>query len=261
MKRYFYLICFFFLSVFNATNVTAKEKIVVFAASSLTAMLEDVATQYKKAHPETEILFSFASSSTLAKQIAQGAEADLFISAHPSWMTYLQEQHAVNTSSIRPLISNVLALITYPDSPLTKNKMDINTLKSLNWATILKNDKMVIGDPKHVPAGIYAKESLQNLGLYDTLSPYFVFANSVKNAVRFVEQKEALAGIVYSSDAINNDKVQIILEFAQNLHSPIYYHLAEVKQNSPENVTDFANYLYSDDAKKIFSNYGLKILL
>lgn len=256
-RRFFFLLIVIFVTI---SSTYAKEKVVVFAASSLSYILDDIAKNYQQHNLDVEFTFSFASSSTLAKQITQGAPAALFISAHPLWAEYLAKQKIVSENAIKPLLTNSLVFITYPDSVLTKMPFDLQQATQLNWSSLLTNEKIVIGDPEHVPAGIYAKEALTQLKLYDTFAPHFVFANSVKNALRFVEQKEALAGIVYYSDAINNDKITVLSQFPAQTHEPILYHLVEINENSSLATKRFAEYLYSDYAKQTFKKYGLAVI-
>lgn len=233
----------FIVTLLVSLTTSATPKITVFAAASLTNAMQDIATSYKDA----EIVFSFASSSVLAKQIEQGAPADIFMSADQKWMNYLIE-HKVATDK-QNLLKNGLVLIAPKQSKLEKVEIDANT----DWQAILpKGERLAVGDPDHVPAGLYAKESLTNLGVFDKLLPQMAPASNVRDALMLVERNEAALGIVYSTDAKVSDKVKIIGSFPAETFTPIEYPITLLKPEAKE----FYQYLSSETAKKIFQKYG-----
>ena len=172
-------------------------KITVFAAASLTNAMQDIAAEYKK-EKNVEVVSSFASSSTLARQIEAGAPADLFISADQKWMDYAVQKKSIDTASRTTLLGNSLVVVAPKTSP--QGEMTIN--KETPWTSLLKDGRLAVGDPEHVPAGIYAKEALQKLGAWDTLSPKLAPAEDVRGALALVERNEAPLGIVYGSYAV-----------------------------------------------------------
>lgn len=233
----------FIVTLLVSLTTSATQKIRVFAAASLTNAMQDIATTYKDA----EIVFSFASSSVLAKQIEQGAPADIFMSADQKWMNYLIE-HKVATDK-QNLLKNGLVLIAPKQSKLEKVEINANT----DWQAILpKGERLAVGDPDHVPAGLYAKESLTNLGVFDKLLPQMAPASNVRDALMLVERNEAALGIVYSTDAKVSDKVKIIGSFPAETFTPIEYPITLLKPEAKE----FYQYLSSETAKKIFQKYG-----
>lgn len=233
----------FIVTLLVSLTTSATQKITVFAAASLTNAMQDIATTYKNA----EIVFSFASSSVLAKQIEQGAPADIFMSADQKWMNYLIE-HKVATDK-QNLLKNGLVLIAPKQSKLEKVEINANT----DWQAILpKGERLAVGDPDHVPAGLYAKESLINLGVFDKLLPQMAPASNVRDALMLVERNEAALGIVYSTDAKVSDKVKIIGSFPSETFTPIEYPITLLKPEAKE----FYQYLSSETAKKIFQKYG-----
>lgn len=233
----------FIVTLLVSLTTSATQKITVFAAASLTNAMQDIATTYKDA----EIVFSFASSSVLAKQIEQGAPADIFMSADQKWMNYLIE-HKVATDK-QNLLKNGLVLIAPKQSKLEKVEINANT----DWQAILpKGERLAVGDPDHVPAGLYAKESLTNLGVFDKLLPQMAPASNVRDALMLVERNEAALGIVYSTDAKVSDKVKIIGSFPAETFTPIEYPITLLKPEAKE----FYQYLSSETAKKIFQKYG-----
>lgn len=233
----------FIVTLLVSLTTSATQKITVFAAASLTNAMQDISTSYKDA----EIVFSFASSSVLAKQIEQGAPADIFMSADQKWMNYLIE-HKVATDK-QNLLKNGLVLIAPKQSKLEKVEINANT----DWQAILpKGERLAVGDPDHVPAGLYAKESLTNLGVFDKLLPQMAPASNVRDALMLVERNEAALGIVYSTDAKVSDKVKIIGSFPAETFTPIEYPITLLKPEAKE----FYQYLSSETAKKIFQKYG-----
>ncbi|MEE3650944.1 MULTISPECIES: molybdate ABC transporter substrate-binding protein [unclassified Brenneria] len=231
--------------------MAAEEKVTVFAAASLTNALQEIATQYQKEKNVT-IVASFASSSTLARQIEQGAPADMFISADQQWMNYVQDKNLIETDSRYTLLGNELVVIAPSTSPLKDLAINENT----DWKSLLKEGRLAVGDPDHVPAGIYAKEALQNLKAWDALSPLMARANSVRAAMALVEREEAPLGIVYGSDVVASDKVKVVGLFPANSHKPVEYPMAIVKDRTNPAVTAFYAQLKTPEAAAIFKRYG-----
>ena len=239
------------LSVTLAGQAVAAEKITVFAAASLTNALQEIATQYQK-KTGVEVVSSFASSSVLARQIDQGAPADLFISADQQWMDDVVGKNSVVTRTRYTLLGNDLVLIA-PKSDAAKT-VTINN--QTDWKRLLKGERLAVGDPDHVPAGIYAKEALQKLGAWDALSPQLAPANNVRAALALVERNETPYGIVYGSDAVVSEKVQVVGRFPEDSHKPVEYPMAIVKDHQNATVEAFYNYLQGPDAAAVFKQYG-----
>ncbi|HEG0620535.1 TPA: molybdate ABC transporter substrate-binding protein [Yersinia enterocolitica] len=237
------------LIAFSSSAMAAD--ITVFAAASLTNALQDIAAQYKK-EKQVDVVASYASSSTLARQIEQGAPADLFISADQQWMDYAIDKQQMVANTRYTLLGNELVLIAPKDSKITKVEID----KKTDWKKLLEGGRLAVGDPDHVPAGIYAKESLENLGAWATLAPEMARANNVRSAMALVERAEAPLGIVYGSDAIASDKVKVVGVFPESSHKPVEYPMAIVKGHENPTVTAFYDYLKSPAAAVIFEKYG-----
>lgn len=236
-------------TLLTCLSANAAEKIMVFAAASLTNAMQDISTIYHAEHQDSDIVFSFASSSVLARQIEQGAPADIFMSADQKWMDYLIKLDIVKNK--QTLLKNSLVLI----APLDSNLNQVNINKNTDWHTILPQDeKMAVGDPDHVPAGLYAKESLTNLGVFNQLTPQLARASNVRDALMLVERGEAALGIVYSTDAKVSDKVKIVGEFPADSFAPIEYPIALLTNNTP--ATDFYQFLTTPQAQTIFIKYG-----
>ncbi|MBN4111403.1 molybdate ABC transporter substrate-binding protein [Proteus mirabilis] len=233
----------------------ASEKITVFAAASLTNALNEISAQYKQ-EKQADVVASYASSSTLARQIEQGAPANLFISADQQWMDYVINKNLMVTDSRHTLLGNDLVLIAPKDSKL--NNVVIN--KDTKWKSLLNGGKLAVGDPDHVPVGIYAKESLEYLGAWDVVSPEMARTNNVRSGMALVERDEAPLGIVYGSDAVASDKVKVVGVFPTDSHKPVEYPMAVVKGQDNKAVCDFYDYLKTPQAAEIFKKYGFSPL-
>lgn len=240
------------LTLVVAGQAVAQEgKITVFAAASLTNAMQDIAAAYTK-EKQVKVVSSFASSSTLARQIEAGAPADLFISADQKWMDYAVEKKAVDSASRETLLGNSLVVVAPKSSAQGKIKIDAKT----DWNSLLKGGRLAVGDPDHVPAGIYAKEALQKLGAWETLSPKLAPAEDVRGALALVERSEAPLGIVYGSDAVASKGVKVVGTFPEASHKKVEYPLAIVDGHKNATVSAFYDYLKGPQASEIFKRYG-----
>lgn len=177
----------------------------MFAAASLTNALNEIAAQYKQ-ETNNQVVASYASSSTLARQIEQGAPANLFISADQQWMDYVIDKQLMVKNTRYTLLGNELVLI----APKTAKLDNVEINQQTDWKKLLDGGRMAVGDPDHVPVGIYAKESLEKLGAWDTVNPMLARTNNVRSGMALVERDEAPLGIVYGSDAVASDKVKVV---------------------------------------------------
>lgn len=240
------------LTLTVAGHALADEaKITVFAAASLTNAMQDIAKEYKK-EKNVDVVSSFASSSTLARQIEAGAPADLFISADQKWMDYAVDKKAIDTSSRETLLGNSLVAVAPKASKLDKVTIDAKT----DWTRLLDGGRLAVGDPDHVPAGIYAKEALQKLGAWETLSPKLAPAEDVRGALALVERNEAPLGIVYGSDAVASKGVKVVGTFPEDSHKKVEYPLAIIDGHKNATVSAFYDYLKGPQASAIFKRYG-----
>ncbi len=231
----------------------AEQKITIFAAASLTNAISEIAAEYEKSQ-QVNIQTSFASSSTLAKQIEKGAPADIFISADTKWMNYLQEKNLIKKESKVNLLGNQLVLIA-PKSKVFK----VNMEKGFDLATAFSG-KLCTGELESVPVGIYAKQSLKSLDWWDGIKMRIVGTQDVRAALLFVERAECDAGIVYATDAKVSGKVEKIALFPEVTHEPIVYPLALLSHGSAQ-ASAFYDYLRSEKAKVIFAKYGFNTYL
>lgn len=244
------------LAVVAASGVARAEPVTVFAAASVTNAMEEIGELFREKGEEAQ--FSFASSSTLARQIEAGAPAQIFVSANEEWMDYLAERDLIEPATRVSPISNRLVLIAPSDSDLTS----IEITGSTDFASPLgSHGRLAVGDPEHVPAGIYAKQALERLGAWTSLEPRLARADNVRAALALVETGEAPLGIVYSTDAAASTGVKVIGTFPPTSHDAITYPFAIVKDPGGGDVIgEEAKALFSlmtgTEGLAIFARYG-----
>lgn len=238
---------------FDAVEAQASEKVLVFAAASTTNAVEDIGQLFSQKSKHAFVP-SFASSSTLAKQIEAGAPANVYISANPKWMAFLDDKGLIEKGTRSDLLSNRIVFIAPAPSDL---KIDIRP--GFTLFELLNGEKLSMGDPDHVPAGIYGKQALESLGVWEKIAPHVVRAKDVRTALVFVERGEAPLGIVYATDAAISDKVAVVGMFPEESHPPITYQAGIVKGNNTEPARAFFEFLKSPGAKAIFEKYGFSV--
>jgi len=236
----------------TAASQTSKE-ITVFAAASLTNALQEIADRFT-GKTGTQIKLSFASSSTLAKQIESGAGAQLFLSADEAWMGYLEKAGLIADGTRRSLLGNGLVLAIPAEKTLS-----VEIGNDAVWLKQVPEGRIATGDPDHVPVGKYAKQALANLGAWHAVEPRLARADNVRNALVLVERGEAVAGIVYSTDAAVSKKVKVAATFPESSHDPISYPVALMKDQDKGDARVFYDFLLTPEAREIFEKYGFKV--
>jgi molybdate transport system substrate-binding protein len=222
--------------------------ITVSAAVSLKDAL-DAATQiYKTKNPGAAVHFNLGGSGTLQRQIEQGAPADLFISASPDEMDKLESESLLLPGSRKNLVTNRVVLIV----PLGATA--VTTFQDLTKPAV---KLIALGEPRTVPAGMYAQQILTHLGLYDRLKPKFVFGKDVRDVLTYVATGNADAGIVYATDAPISPKVKVVADAPPGSHAPVIYPIAVVRASgNAAAAKDFEAFLLSAPARAVFAKYG-----
>jgi molybdate transport system substrate-binding protein len=227
----------------------------VFAAASMKNALDDIDATYA-AKTGVKISVSYGASSTLAKQIEQGAPADIFASADTDWMDYAMQMKTIKEPTRVNLLGNNLVLIAPNDS-----KVDSVTIgPGFDLAKLVGDGRIATADVKSVPVGKYAKASLEKLGAWEAVEKKFAMTENVRVALTLVARGEAVLGIVYSTDAKVEPAVKIVGTFPTDSHPPIIYPVAATATAKPE-ADDYVAFLRSAAAKAIFEKYGFKFLV
>jgi molybdate transport system substrate-binding protein len=222
------------------------QALVVFAAASLKSALDEVASL-----SPSKPAISYGASSALARQIENGAPAQVFVSADLDWMDYLESKRLIRSETRRNLVGNRLVLIS-PAGGAAR----IEVRPGFPLAELLGGGRLALGDPAHVPAGKYAKAALEKLGVWDAVSGKLAPAENVRVALALVARGETPLGIVYATDASAEPKVRVVATFPDGLHAPIVYPVALTSAAKDPAAAGFLALLSSPAARKVFENHG-----
>lgn len=226
---------------------TKKVELTISAAASLKEAMADIEPLFKNKYSNITLTFNYGSSGSLQEQIEQGAPADLFISAGQKQMTALVDGGFILDGSNKNLVQNSLVLVGPSDTTIT-------SLNEINSDSVTH---IAMGEPDSVPAGKYAKEVLTNSNLLTQIESKLVYAKDVKEVLSWATSGNADVGFVYLSDAISSNSAKIIETIDESLHSPITYPVGVIKESKNiDAAKDFENFLFSDEAAKIFEKYG-----
>jgi molybdate transport system substrate-binding protein len=239
----------------HSPALAQDKSLTVFAAASMKNALDEIDAAYT-AKTGVRITVSYAASSALAKQIEQGAPADIFVSADTDWMDYAIAKKNINEPSRVNLLGNSIVLIAPKDS-----RIDTVTIgQDFDLARLAGDGKIATGDVKAVPVGKYAKAALEKLGAWNAAEPKFAMADSVRAALTLVARGEAVLGIVYTTDAKVEPGVKIVGTFPADSHPPIIYPVAATTTAKTE-AADYLAFLRSSVAKNILEKYGFTFLI
>ena len=227
---------------------TAKHDITVSAAVSLKDALDEAAALYRSQKPGTVVHFNLGGSGTLRRQIEEGAPVDIFISAASEEMDKLESQNLLLLGTRKNLARNRVVLIVPAGEVGIKSFQDLAKLEVRHIA---------MGEPQTVPAGMYAREILTHLSLYDQLKPKFVLTKDVRQVLTYVATGNVDAGIVYATDARMSSKVKVVADAPEGSHSPVIYPVAIIKASrNPAGAKEFEAFLQGAQARAVFEKYG-----
>ncbi len=248
-----------FLSLFvivTASYAQAQEKLItVFAAASMKNVVDELNAAFTK-QGGVKVTASYAASSALARQIEQGAPADVFISADIPWMDHVEKLSAIKVPSRFNLVGNRLVLIAPKDSKIDK----VNIGQGFDLAALAGNGRIATGDVKAVPVGRYAKAALEKLGSWAKAESKFAMADNVRAALLLVSRGEAALGIVYETDAKVEPGVKIVGAFPEGSHPPVIYPAAVTAKAKPE-ADAYLTFLRSKPAATTFERHGFTYLV
>lgn len=240
----------FALAALPGSVQAAEAELVISVAASLTDVAAELRPLFESSHPHIRLRFNFGSSGALQQQIARGAPVDVFISSAQEPMARLQEQGHVAPESVRRVAANRLVLI----APASVEAGSLNGWTGLNAETVRA---VAVGNPAHVPAGMYARQMLESLGLWGPLQPKFVFAEDVRQALQYVRIGAVDAGVVYTTDAAVVQGVKVIAEAPAGSHAPIVYLLARMRSSrQPIQAEAFIEFLFTQEARAVFARHG-----
>lgn len=248
IRRWFAGAAVFGFAALASGEARSDEALFVYAAASLTDVVTE--TTGLCAGGET-VKTSFASSSVLAKQIAHGAPANVYLSANAAWMTYLDERGLLEAGSRGPIAGNRLVAIVPLDSDWPTG-LDVRGV----FAHLAAGERFAIGDPDHVPAGIYTKAALEHFGLWQAVRERAARSANVRAALALVETEAAPLGIVYRTDAAASRRVRVVVTVPAESHPSIVYEAAVVGGAATSAARRFRTCLDGDDARAVFERHG-----
>lgn len=237
-----------------ATLSASAAEVRVFAAASLTNALNDIGKLYEQRTGD-KLAGSYAASSALARQVEQGAPADIFASADLKWMDYMAEHKLIDPQSRFNLLGNDLVLVAPANSP--QGRIEITATTDL--AALAGEGHIATGNPDSVPVGLYFKQAMERSGQWAKVAPKVAGADSVRAALTLVERGEAPIGVVYATDAAVSAKVKVIGVFPATLHDPIVYPFAAIAGAKGEVTKPFLDFLRSPEARGVFVRYGFRV--
>jgi molybdate transport system substrate-binding protein len=256
MFRRAFLVAVLAAGLAGASPAHAQDKtLTVFAAASMKNALDDVNAAFLKSSG-LKVVASYAASSALAKQIEQGAPADVFISADLEWMDYSAQKKAIKDDTRVNLLGNKLVLIAPKDSKIDK----VDIAPGFDLAKLIGDGRITTGEVTSVPVGKYAKGALEKLGIWASVEKKFAMADNVRAALALVSRGEAVLGIVYETDAKVEPGVKIVGAFPADSHPAIVYPAAATVTAKPE-AAAYLNFLRTGAAKAVFETYGFTFLI
>jgi molybdate transport system substrate-binding protein len=238
-----------------AAPTVAQDNLAVFAAASLRNALEEADGLFTK-EAGIRVTASYAASSALAKQIAEGAPADVFISADTQWMDWLGQRQLIAPQTRSNLLGNALVLIAPKASPLKT----VEIAPGFDLAKLAGDSRIAVADVRAVPAGLYAKAALEKLGSWSATQPKLAQAENVRAALSYVARGEAPLGIVYATDAKIEPQVKIVGTFPKDSHPPIVYPAAAIAGRGSPAAKRYLQFLRDAAARTIFEKYGFIVL-
>ena len=249
---FFLALCLALFSAPSYAEMRGLPSITVLAASSMTDVITELARTYSRQKNIT-VSTAYDSSSLLALQIIEGESADIYISAHPIWMTELKQRGLIDVFSLTNLIKNTLVI-----TASNKNRLDTLLLKGKAVPEILEKvierTIPVIADPTDVPLGMYTKEALESLGFWQKMEKNVIRTASARNTLYLISKGQSV-GITYHTDAVNNPEVTILSALSPDTHAPIIYQAAVVAGENMTEARKFLEFLKSNNARKVFEKH------
>jgi molybdate transport system substrate-binding protein len=238
----------------TAAGPAAADDVSVFAAASLKNAIDAAAADFQRDN-KVQVRVSYGASSALAKQLENGAPADLFISADRDWMDWAEARGLINRETRKDLLGNRLVLV----APAASARA-VEITPNFPLVSLLGDGRLAVADTDSVPAGKYAKAALETLGVWSSVKDRLAPAENVRAALFFVARGEVPLGIVYETDAVAEAQVKIVGVFPDDTHPPIVYPLALTAGNTNAEAHRFIDFLASSAAKPIFETQGFKVL-
>lgn len=233
----------------SKVKIDEQVELTISAAASLQNSLEELQKNYENEHSNIKITYNFGGSGALQQQILKGAPVDVFFSAAEDKFDELIKEGLIDKKQGSDLLANELVLIVPK-----KNEKNIQSFEDLK-----KADKIALGTAETVPAGQYSIETLKKINLWKDIESKIVYTKDVRQVLTYTETENVDAGMVYKTDALVSEKVDVVSTAKDDTHTPIIYPVGVIKDSKHvKEAENFYNYLQSDEAMEIFKKYGFK---
>ena len=248
MKKVITLICCLLVALFAVSPAAMAAEISLSVAASLKEVVNELSDSFARKNPDVKLVKNYGASGALAKQIENGAPADIFISANLEWMDYLKQKSLVETSSIGMFTYNTLVFAGAGDKQVS------------GMRDLAKLEKIAIGSPKSVPAGEYAMEAMKKAGVDRLLEKKLVMARDVRECLMYAERGEVDGAFVYRTDALQAKQVKILFTVPQELYPRVVYPMALTLAGAgKKGAREFLDFLRSAEAKNVLAKYGFQV--
>lgn len=233
----------------EAAEDAVEGTITVSAAASLVDALEEVSERFNEKYPDVQVDFNFGGSGALTQQIFQGAPADLFFSANESHFEEVVEEGYIDGGNTVDLLRNEIVLVVPEGSSAVTSFDDLENADSIG-----------LGNPQSVPAGEYSMEAFENMDIMEEIESKFIFATDVRQVLNYVETENVDAGVVYHTDALTSDGIEVVDTAPEDSHSPVVYPLGTLNgTDNPKAQRAFYEFVQSEEAGEVFNEYGFII--
>ena len=248
MKKVITLVCCLLVALFAVSPAAMAAEISLSVAASLKEVVNELSDSFARKNPDVKLVKNYGASGALAKQIENGAPADIFISANLEWLDYLKQKSLVETSSIGMFTYNTLVFAGAGDKQVS------------GMRDLAKLEKIAIGSPKSVPAGEYAMEAMKKAGVDRLLEKKLVMARDVRECLMYAERGEADGAFVYRTDALQAKQVKILFTVPQELYPRVVYPMALTLAGAgKKGAREFLDFLRSAEAKNVLAKYGFQV--
>ncbi|HTG80669.1 MAG TPA: molybdate ABC transporter substrate-binding protein [Geobacteraceae bacterium] len=248
MKKVITLVCCLLVALFAVSPAAMAAEISLSVAASLKEVVNELSDSFARKNPDVKLVKNYGASGALAKQIENGAPADIFISANLEWMDYLKQKSLVETSSIGMFTYNTLVFAGAGDKQVS------------GMRDLAKLEKIAIGSPKSVPAGEYAMEAMKKAGVDRLLEKKLVMARDVRECLMYAERGEVDGAFVYRTDALQAKQVKILFTVPQELYPRVVYPMALTLAGAgKKGAREFLDFLRSAEAKNVLAKYGFQV--
>ena len=244
----------FFIMTFSLSSKSYEKTVVLFAPISLSEVIRELINSYKLLHNNINIKPVFMGTSQLVMQVKNGANPDLFISANVEWMDYLEKKKLIIKKFRKDYLYNSLVVITNKKNSVNK----FSNIKELENAFLKSKTKISLAMTNTIPAGMYAKNFLENAGIWENIKKKYVESTNVRTALNYVARNELEFGIVYKTEAVGNNKVKIVYSIKGEKHKKIIYPIAALNEKK-ETIEVYDFFLDNRSLSKTLK-WGFEIL-